>query len=60
MKLYKRPYFIMFSAVCSCIEILERIVKEENISLKSKQIIISELDKLKFLQQKSEEFIIND
>lgn len=60
MNLYKRPYFQMFSAVCDIIEILERLVIDEKISLETKLVLLEETEKLKRLQCLAEEMIMQD
>lgn len=60
MKLYKRPYFNLFSAICSAIENLEKISQENNLPSETEKSIRNEIEELKVVQQKSEEFIISD
>lgn len=60
MNLYKRPYFVMFSAICDTIEILDRLVIEENISYETKLILMDETEKLKCIQRLAEEIIMQE
>lgn len=60
MKLYKRPYFNLFSTICTAIENLENILQENNLPSEAEKSIRDEIEKLKKAQQKSEDFIISD
>lgn len=58
--MYERPYFVMFSAICDAIEILEKLIIEENISYETKLVLMDETEKLKRLQRLAEEIVLQE
>lgn len=52
MKLYKRPYFNLLSALCSAIENLENILQENSLPSETEKSLKDEIEKLKSAQQK--------
>ena len=57
---YKKSYFTLFSAVCDTIELLEQLSMEPERSESEKLLLQSQIDKLKTVQQQTEELLIAD
>lgn len=57
---YKKAYFCLFCAMCDTIELWENILTEIDISNETKKLLTAESERLKAMQQLTEEIIISD
>lgn len=57
---YKKAYFCFFCAMCDTIELLESILTEIDVQNETAKLLTAEIERLKAVQQQTEEFIISD
>jgi len=57
---YKKTYFCLLCAMCDTIKLLESILTEIDVQNETKKLLTAEIERLKAVQQQTEEFIISD
>lgn len=60
MEKYKDAYFKLFSAICDVIESQEQLLSDESLTASVKQLLQSQTEFLKSVQQETEEMLIRD
>lgn len=57
--IYKKAYFCLFCAMCDTIELLENILTEIDVHNETVKLLTAESERLKTVQQQTEEIIIS-
>lgn len=57
---YKQAYFRLFCTMCDTIELIESILTETDVHNETKMLLTAETERLKAVQQQTEEIIIAD
>lgn len=57
---YEKAYFCLFCAMCDTVELLEDILTEIDMCSETAKLLTAEIERLKAVQQQTEEIIISD
>lgn len=59
MQDYEKSYFLLFSAICDCVETMEMLLNQKGLSGEQTGILMTQVEKMKFAQQQAEEILIS-